>query len=64
LTLEQVLDGFEKVVEKVPLDVALIKPKIVQKLVERLNQFERQLVSQYGFPNKQKINHKIKELKK
>ena len=32
-----------ELVEKVPLDVALIKPKIVQKLVDRLNDYEKML---------------------
>lgn len=42
----------------------LIKDEISQKLVDRLNMFERQMASDYGFANKQKIAHKIKELKK
>ena len=42
----------------------LVKDEIVQKLVDRLNNFERQMQSDYGFANKQKIRYKIKELKK
>jgi len=41
-----------------------IKDEISQKLVDRLNMFEKQMASDYGFENKQKISHKIKELKK
>ena len=52
----------------IPVDLQvmplLIKDEIVQKLVDRLNNFERQMQSDYGFANKQKIAHKIKELKK
>jgi hypothetical protein len=42
----------------------LIKDEISQKLINRLNMFEKQMASDYGFANKQKISHKIKELKK
>ena len=42
----------------------LIKDEISQKLVDRLNMFERQMTSNYGFANKEKIAHKINELKK
>lgn len=42
----------------------LIKDEISQKLIDRLNMFEKQMASDYGFANKQKIAHKIKELKK
>jgi len=41
-----------------------IKDEISQKLVDRLNMFEKQMASDYGFANKQKISYKIKELKK
>ena len=42
----------------------LVKDGIVTKLTDRLNSFERQTQSDYGFVNKQKIANKIKELKK
>lgn len=42
----------------------LKETKMVQVLVDRLNNYERQLKNDYGFPNKQKISHKVKELKK
>ena len=41
-----------------------LKEQIRKKMVERLNLFDRQLSSDYGFANKQKIRHKIAELKK
>lgn len=42
----------------------LIKDEIAQKLIDRLNLYEKQYASDYGFINKQKIAHKVKELKK
>lgn len=42
----------------------LIKDNVLGKLIDRLNQFERQLASDHGFANKQKIQHKVRELKK
>jgi len=42
----------------------LIKDEIAQKLIDRLNLYEKQYASNYGFINKQKIAHKVKELKK
>ena len=51
-----------------PLDLLVIplpkEVKMIQVLVDRLNDYERQLKSDYGFPNKQKISHKVRELKK
>lgn len=41
-----------------------IKDEISQKLIDRLNLFEKQLTSDYRVFNKQKISHKVKELKK
>src|SRR5690606_27609698 len=42
----------------------LIKDEIAQKLIDRLNLYEKQYASDYGFINKQKIAHKVEELKK
>ena len=52
----------------VPFDVQVMplpkEAKMIQILVDRLNDYERQLKSDYGFQNKQKISNKVKELKK
>ncbi len=57
-----------KVKGSIPLEVEVEPlPKeiiIAQKLVDRLNDYQRQLDSDYGFVNKQKISYKVKELKK
>lgn len=44
--------------------VETYESRIINKLEERLKQFEKQLTSNYGFANKMKIQHKVKELKK
>ena len=64
-TLEK-FEAEEKESNRLDLQVMplLIKDEIVQKLIDRLNNFERQMQSDYGFANKQKIAYKIKELKK
>jgi len=55
----------EKVGQLDPLVMPLlIKDEIAQKLIDRLNLYEKQYASDYGFINKQKIAHKVKELKK
>lgn len=42
----------------------LIKDNILGRLIDRLNQLEKQLNSGYGMINKQKIRIRTKELKK
>jgi hypothetical protein len=57
--------GRQKVGQLDPLVMPLlIKDEIAQKLIDRLNLYEKQYASDYGFINKQKIAHKVKELKK